>query len=365
MGGNRQWPLAWLAEHLGARLEGGVPTHEVRALAPLATATEGDLSFFTHRRHLDDLRATRAGAVIVTPEHVELCPVAALVHPRPYVAYARASALMAVPHEIAPPGENLSAVVEDGAEVHPDAGIGPHAYIGPGARVGARAQVGPGCVVEAGASIGDDTRLVANVVVCRGVQVGERCLVHPGVVIGADGFGLAKEEGRWIKIEQLGSVRIGAEVEIGANTTIDRGALRDTVIGDRVKIDNQVQIAHNVIIGDDTAIAGSVAIAGSARIGARCEIGGAAMISGHLDIADEVRVTGGSAVAASITERGSWSSGMPAQKSRAWGRMWVRMQQLDELAHRLERLEQRADARDEAASAAGTAPKEQERQRDE
>ena len=338
--GGREWPLGRLAEHLGARLRGD-PERTVRAIAPLGSAGEGDLSFLANRRYLSDLRVTGASAVIVSPGDVEACPTAAVVLDNPYLGYARAAALMTEP-PTAEPGVHPRAVVDPAAELSPDASIGPLAVVGPGARVGARVRVGPGSVVGTGAVIGPDSRLAANVTICRGVRIGARGMVHPGVVIGADGFGLAQDAGEWIKIPQLGSVRIGDDVEIGANTTIDRGALHDTVIGDGVKIDNQVQIAHNVVIGPNTGIAGCVAVAGSVRIGARCIIEGAAMISGHLEIADDVRVTGGSAVARSIPRAGVWSSGMPAQENRVWRRMWVHMRQLDELARRLRRLERGA-----------------------
>ncbi len=336
--GGREWPLGRLAERLGAELRGD-PDRVVRAIAPLGAAGEGDLSFLANRRYLKDLRTTRAGAVIVAPGDVDASPTAVLVLPNPYLGYAHAAALIADPpvHE---PGIHPSAVVEPAAEVPSEASIGPLAVVGSGARIGARARIGPGSVVEPEAVVGDDTWLVANVTICRGVRVGARCLLHPGAVVGADGFGLASDKGAWVKIPQLGSVRLGDGVEVGANTTIDRGALQDTVIGDGVKIDNQVQIAHNVVIGPDTAIAGCVAIAGSVRIGARCIIEGAAMISGHLELADDVHVTGGSAVARSITRSGVWSSGMPAQENRLWRKMWVRMQKLDDFARRLSRLEQ-------------------------
>ena len=336
--GDREWPLGRLSEHLGAQLRGD-PERRVRAIAPLGAAREGDLSFLANRRYLPDLRATGASAVIVGPGDVEACPTAALVLDNPYLGYARAAALMTEP-PAAQAGVHPRAVVDPAAELSPDASVGPLAVVGPGAVVGARALVGPGSVVEAEAVIGQGTRLVANVTVCRGVRIGARGLVHPGAVIGTDGFGLARDRGEWVKIPQLGSVRIGDDVEIGANTTIDRGALQDTVVGDGVKIDNQVQIAHNVVIGPHTGIAGCVAVAGSVRIGARCIIEGAAMISGHLEIADDVHVTGGSAIAKSILRAGVWSSGMPAQENRVWRRMWIRMRQLDDFARRLRRLEQ-------------------------
>ena len=335
--GGKEWPLGWLAERLGAELRGD-PKRVVRAIAPLGMAREGDLSFLANRRYLRDLRTTRASAVIVGPGDVDESPTAVLVLPNPYLGYARAAAVMAEPRA-AEAGIHPSAVVDSAADVAPDASVGPLAVIGSGAVIGARARIGSGSVVEPDAIIGDDVRLVANVTICQGVRIGARCLLHPGVVLGADGFGLANDRGTWVKIPQLGSVRLGADVEIGANTTIDRGALQDTVIGDGVKIDNQVQIAHNVVIGPDTAIAGCVAIAGSVRVGARCIIEGAAMISGHLELADDVHITGGSAVAKSITRSGVWSSGMPAQENHVWRKMWIRMQKLDDFARRLRRLE--------------------------
>ena len=341
--GGREWPLGRLAERLGAELRGD-PGRVVRAIAPLGVAGEGDLSFLANRRYLKDLRATRASAVIVGPGDAGASPTAVLVVPDPYLGYARAAALMAeapVPES----GIHPSAVVDPAAEVSTEASVGPLAVVGSGASIGARARIGPGSVVGPETVVGAETRLVANVTICRGVRIGARCLLHPGAVVGADGFGLANDHGAWVKIPQLGSVRLGDDVEVGANTTIDRGALQDTVVGDGVKIDNQVQIAHNVVIGPDTAIAGCVAIAGSVRIGARCIIEGAAMISGHLELADDVHVTGGSAVAKSITRSGVWSSGMPAQENHAWRKMWARMQKLDELARRLARLERQGNDR--------------------
>ena len=339
----REWPLGRLAERLGAELHGD-PNRVVRAIAPLGVAGEGDLSFLANRRYLRDLRTTRASAVIVGPGDVEASPTAALVLPNPYLGYARAAALMADSPPV-PAGIHPSAVVDAAADVSPEASVGPLAVVGAGASVGARARIGPGSVLAPEAAVGDETRLVANVTICRGVRIGARCLLHPGVVIGSDGFGLANDAGKWVKIPQLGSVEIGDDVEVGANTTIDRGALQDTVVGDGVKIDNQVQIAHNVSIGHDTAIAGCVAVAGSVRIGARCIIEGAVMISGHLEIADDVHVTGGSAVAKSIARSGIWSSGMPAQENHVWRKMWIRMQKLDDFARRLSRLERQGSGR--------------------
>ena len=339
----REWPLGKLADRIGAELHGD-PERVVQAISPLGIAGEGDLSFLANRRYLRDLRSTRASAVIVGPGDADASPTAVLVLANPYLGYARAAALMATP-PVVEPGIHPSAVVDAAADVSPTASIGPLAVVGSGATVGARVRVGPGSVLGPETAIGEGSRLVANVTVCRGVRIGARCLLHPGAVVGADGFGLANDDGTWVKIRQLGTVRLGDDVEVGANTTIDLGALQDTVIGNGVKIDNQVQIAHNVVVGPDTAIAGCVAIAGSVRIGARCIIEGAAMISGHLELADDVHITGGTAVAKSIARSGVWSSGMPAQQNHVWRRMWVRMQKLDDLARRLSRLERQEGGR--------------------
>jgi len=337
--GGEEWPLGRLADRIGAELRGD-PGRLVRAIAPLAAAGEGDLSFLSNRRYLKDLSTTGASAVILGPGDADASPTAVLVLDNPYLGYARAAALMADPLAFSP-GLHPSAIVDPAADVSPEASIGPLACVAGGARIGARVRIGPGSVVGPDAVIGDDSRLVANVTVCAGVRIGARCLLHPGSVVGADGFGIANDRGTWVKIPQLGSVRVGDDVEVGANTTIDRGALQDTVVCDGVKIDNQVQIAHNVVIGRDTAIAGCVAIAGSVRIGARCIIEGAAMIAGHLELADDVHVTGGTAVAKSILHGGVWSSGMPAQESHVWRKMWIRMQKLDDMARRLGRIERR------------------------
>jgi len=337
--GGEEWPLGRLADRIGAELRGD-PGRLVRAIAPLAAAGEGDLSFLSNRRYLKDLSTTGASAVILGPGDADASPTAVLVLANPYLGYARAAAMMADPPAFSP-GLHPSAIVDPAADVSPEASIGPLACVAGGARIGARARIGPGSVVGPDAVIGDDSRLVANVTVCAGVRIGARCLLHPGSVVGADGFGIANDRGTWVKIPQLGSVRVGDDVEVGANTTIDRGALQDTVVCDGVKIDNQVQIAHNVVIGRDTAIAGCVAIAGSVRIGARCIIEGAAMIAGHLELADDVHVTGGTAVAKSILQGGMWSSGMPAQESHVWRKMWIRMQKLDDMARRLGWIERR------------------------
>ena len=210
-------------------------------------------------------------------------------------------------------------------------------------KIGERAYIGHGCVIEDGVNIGADSRLTANISICKGVTVGLRAIIHPGVILGADGFGIASHEGKWLKIPQIGGVRIGDDVELGANTTIDRGALDDTVIEDGVKIDNQVQIGHNTRVGEHTAIAGCCAIAGSVLIGKRCMIGGLSAIAGHIEIADDVVITGMSGVSNSIKSSGMYSSGLPVTENKLWRKNTARFKQLDELARKILRLENKID----------------------
>ncbi len=331
--------LSALAEALGAELI-GAGDNDVQRVATLERAGPGDISFLSNRRYRRLLPATRAGGVLLAAEDAAACPVPALVMANPYLGYARAAALLQPPRERVP-GVHASAAIDAAAQVHESARIDAHAVLAAGARVGARAYIGPGCVIGEGAVVGEDCELVARVTLCHDVVLGRRVIAHPGVVIGADGFGIANDDGVWVKIPQLGSVRIGDDVEIGANTTIDRGAIDDTVIEEGVKIDNQVQIGHNVHVGAHTAVAGCVAIAGSAHIGCRCTIGGAASIGGHLEIADDVHLTATSAVANSIKEPGIYSSGMPVQENRVWRRNVIRMRQLDELWRKVRQLEDR------------------------
>ena len=272
--------LGALGEALGAELRGDVNT-QIERVATLGTAGSGAVSFLSNRRYRPQLRNTRASAVILSQEFAAECPVPVLVMDNPYLGYARAAALLN-PRPPDPRGIHERAVVASDARVHEESWVDAGAVVQAGVRIAARAFIGPGCVVGEGVTVGEDTRLVANVTLCQGVVLGCRVIVHPGVVIGADGFGIANHEGIWEKVPQLGSVRIGDDVEIGANTTIDRGALEDTVVEEGVKLDNLIQVGHNVRIGAHTAIAACVAIGGSARIGRRCTIGGAASLAGHL-----------------------------------------------------------------------------------
>ena len=318
--------LGELADHIGARLQGDAQCR-VHRVATLDSACEGDVTFLFNRRYRKWLRLTRASAVILAEQDVGECAVSALVTENPYLGYARAAALLA-PKEAVEPGVHPTAWVSPEALVDATASVGPHAVIEPGACIGQRVLIGPGCVIGRDAVIGDFSRLVANVTVCHGVTIGNRSCLHPGVVIGADGFGLAKDQGRWIKIPQLGSVQVGDDVEIGANTTVDRGALKDTIIEDGVKLDNQIQIAHNVRIGAHSAIAGCTGIAGSTTIGKRCTIGGGVGMAGHLEIADDVTVLGGSNVTKSIPVAGTYTSVWPAEEKRSWWRKLARFNRL-------------------------------------
>jgi UDP-3-O-[3-hydroxymyristoyl] glucosamine N-acyltransferase len=328
--------LGELAVRFGCTLKGD-PDARVTKVAALEAADAESLTFLANPRYRNFLAHTRAGAVVLHPKFAGDCPVSALLAANPYATYARIAALLH-PSPAAAAGIHPSAAVDPQATVSPSACIGANAVVEAGAFVGERAQVGPGCVVMRNARIGADTRLVAKVTLCHGVTVGERCILHPGAVVGADGFGLAPDQGEWVKVPQVGSVRIGNDVEIGANTAVDRGAIEDTVLEDGVKLDNLVQVAHNVKIGAHTAIAGSSGVAGSTTIGRRCMIGGQVGISGHLTLCDDVVVTGRSFVANSIRKPGYYSSGLPIDETVRFRKNAARFNQLDELAREVRRL---------------------------
>ena len=329
--------LGELAVELGCELAGD-PDARVARVATLGEAGPADLAFLANAAYRRQLATTRAGAVVLAPGDADDCPGACLVHPNPYVAYARAATLLYPPHRAAA-GVHPSAVIEPGADVHATASVAAHVFIETGARIGAGVAIGPGCVVGRDAVIDEDTRLVARVTVLHGVRIGRRCLLHPGAVIGADGFGLARDSEGWVKVPQLGGVAIGDDVEVGANTTIDRGALGNTVIGDDVRLDNQIQIAHNVVIGAHTALAAMVGVAGSTRIGANCMIAGQAGIGGHLEICDGVVLMGRAMVTASIRKPGAYGSGVPVEEVAQWRRNVARYRQLDKMHRRLRAVE--------------------------
>lgn len=334
------YTLAELATRLDARLVGDGTLH-IRGLATLKAAEPDQIAFVANRSYLKELSGTRAGAVLLHPEHASACPVARLELANPYLAYARLSQLFDSVLS-APQGEiHPTAVVADDVALGAEVEIGPHAVIEAGAELGDRVVVGAGCFVGAGSRIGAQSLLHANVTVSHGVTIGQRAILHSGCVIGADGFGFAHDGSRWHKIAQLGGVVLGDDVEVGSCSSIDRGALDDTVIGNDVKIDSQVQIAHNVRIGDHSALAGCVGIAGSTQVGSNCMLGGGVGLAGHLTICDGVHVTGMSLVTNSIHEPGVYSSGTGAMANAQWRKNAVRFKQLDDMARRLARLEKR------------------------
>jgi UDP-3-O-[3-hydroxymyristoyl] glucosamine N-acyltransferase len=329
--------LAELAVRFGCELKGD-PDALVERVATLQEAGPRSLAFLANTRYRRFLASTRATAVVLDATAAPECPVGALVTGNPYATFARIAQLL-YPEPAFAPGCHPSSVVEPGATIDATAWIGAQAFVASGAVVGPGAFVGPGSVLLAGARIGQGTRLVARVTLCEGVRIGQRCLLHPGVVVGADGFGQAQDVAGYVKVPQVGAVAIGDDVEIGANTTVDRGAIGDTVIGDGVKIDNQVQIGHNVHVGEHTVIAGCAGISGSAVIGRRCMIGGMVGVVGHLEICDDVAITGRTMVSSSIRRPGVYSSALPADDARRFRRNAARFQKLDELVRRVRRLE--------------------------
>jgi UDP-3-O-[3-hydroxymyristoyl] glucosamine N-acyltransferase len=316
----------------------GDPATVVRRVATLENAEADCLAFLANPKYRVQLAATRAAVVVLDAASAGDCPVAALIAKNPYVVYARIAAVLH-PLPAMPPGIHASAIVDPTAEIDASAHLGAHVVVGAGTRISARAVISSGCVLGAGVLVGADTRLMANVTLCDGSVVGERCLLNPGAVIGSEGFGFAPDPASgWVKVPQVGAVHIGNDVEIGACTTIDRGAIGDTVIEDGVKLDNQIQIAHNVRIGAHTAMAAFVGVSGSTTIGSRCLIAGQVGIGGHLTICDNVMITGKSMVSSSIRKPGVYSSSLPLDDARKFRRNAARFGQLDELAKELKNI---------------------------
>ncbi|MCS6786966.1 MAG: UDP-3-O-(3-hydroxymyristoyl)glucosamine N-acyltransferase [Thiobacillaceae bacterium] len=335
--------LAELRDHLGGEIQGDPQRRVVRA-ASLASAGADALSFVVDARHLDAALQSDAGVLIVAKALAARLPGRdALLSERPLVAFARALSLLH-PESPPPPGVHPTAVVDATAELGEDVSIGAGSVIGAHVRIGARTRIGAQCVLERGARIGTDCWLHARVTVCHDCVIGDRVILHPGCVIGADGFGNAWDDSRWVKIPQIGRVVIGNDVEIGANTTVDRGALDDTVIEDGVRIDNLVQIAHNCVVGAHTAIAGCAGIAGSTRIGRQCLIGGAAMILGHIDIGDRVTVSAASFIGKSLSRPGVYTSAMPQMPHEEWLRNMAQIRHLAEMRTRIRTLERELGA---------------------
>jgi UDP-3-O-[3-hydroxymyristoyl] glucosamine N-acyltransferase len=326
---------------LGGELIGPGATPIAR-VAPLDSAGPDALSFLAGGRYREALKASRAAAFIVGPADRDVTSRPRIVVDNPYAYFARALGLLH-PEPRVVPGVHPAAVIHPEAEVAASAQVGPGAVVGPGARIGPGSLIGPGCIVGDRAEVGVGTRLHARVTVYPDCRVGARCRLHAGVVIGADGFGMAEDAGRWVKIPQVGRALIGDDVEIGANTTVDRGALDDTIIEDGVKMDNLIQIGHNVVIGAHTAIAACAGVAGSTRIGRHCKIGGAAMIHGHIEICDHVVVAGGSMIRRSITTPGVYDGFFPSLPHRDWMKNLAHFNRLHELAERVRELERRID----------------------
>jgi UDP-3-O-[3-hydroxymyristoyl] glucosamine N-acyltransferase len=332
---DRSYRLGDIASALGAELRGD-PDVKVSGLATLQAAGPGQISFLANPSYSKYLVETRASAVIASPALAKNAPT--------YLGYAQLSHWFD-PAPVASPGVHPTAVVDPTATLAGDTCIGPNVVVEAGADIGEKVVVGAGSVIGARARIGARTLIRPRVTLAHDVIIGERCHILSGAVIGSDGFGFANEKGVWHRIAQLGRVVLGNDVEVGANTTIDRGALDDTVIGNGVKLDNLIQIAHNVHIGDHSAMAAMVGIAGSTHIGRHCVFGGAAGVAGHLEITDQVHLTGMTLVTGDIREPGVYSSGTSADSNRQWRKNAVRFRQLDVLARRVKELEKKSEGR--------------------
>jgi UDP-3-O-[3-hydroxymyristoyl] glucosamine N-acyltransferase len=335
------YTLEYIAQTLGATLvvKGSITAAQsISGLGTLEEASAGQLTFLANPKYAKHLATTQASAVIVSKDFVDACPVTALVVGNPYLCFAKAAALFQRTFND-PAGVHATAVVDPSADIDPTASIGPGVVIGERVKLAAKVVIRAGCVIMDDVSIGADTVLYPRVTLYPAVQIGDRCILHSGAVIGSDGFGLANDRGRWVKIPQLGTVVLADDVEIGANTTVDRGAIGNTKIGTGVKIDNQVQIAHNVIIGDHTAMAAQSGIAGSTEIGRYCLIGGGSSVNGHIKIGDQVHFAGRSIVTHSISKPGIYVSVLPVEEQRVWHKNAARFKKLDALARRLKLCE--------------------------
>lgn len=335
--------LGDLVERFGGQLVGD-PDLEVGGIAPLQDAGAHQISFLSNSKLRALAAQSQAAALILSPLDDPTVSAtyggARIVTTNPYAYFARAAQYFASLTEVAPaPGIDPSASVAPDAQVDPTAHIGPHVTIESGAVIGARAVIGAGCFIGRGASVGEDTHFFANVTFHARCVIGKRGILHSGAVIGTDGFGFASEGGVYIKIPQTGRVVIGDDVDVGANTTIDRGALADTVIEDGVKLDNQIQIGHNCHIGAHTAMAGCVGVAGSARIGSHCTFGGAAMVLGHLEIADNVHISSGSMVSRSVLEPGQYTGFYPLAKNAEWEKSAAIVRNLSSMREKIRTLE--------------------------
>ena len=329
--------LGEIVERFGGELIGDANI-VIRQVAPLSTAQPEHISFLANPKYRHHLQTCRAGALIIAVAERDVTTLPRILSNNPYAYFAKVSALLNPRHTEAP-GIHPAAVIDDSTIIPDSAKVGAFAYVGKNARIGERAVIGVGCYVGDGVIIGEDSLLYPQVTVYHDSVIGSRVVLHSGAVIGADGFGLANEDGRWIKVPQIGRVVIADDVEIGANTTVDRGALADTIIEEGVKLDNQIQIAHNVHIGAHTAMAGCVGVAGSAKIGRHCTVGGSAMILGHLEIADYVNISAGTLITKSIANPGKYTSVMPFSAHQDWLKNAAHLRHLDRMAKKLSELE--------------------------
>lgn len=334
--------LADLVRELGGEAldDNGV---ELTSVGAMESATPSQITFLANPKYRARLADSQAGAVILSPADRDATTRPRIVVKNPYAYFARVAQRFAPPREYSP-GIHPSAVLHEGAKVSAAASVAEFVSIGAGAIIHDGVRIGPGCHIGEGVEIGVGTRLAARVTVYEGCRIGARCIVHSGVVIGADGFGFAPDfssaDGGWVKIPQTGRVLVGDDVEIGANTTIDRGALDDTIIGNGVKLDNQIQIGHNVVIGDHTAMAGCVGVAGSARIGSHCMVGGGAIILGHLEVADRCTISAMTLITKSITEPGTYTSVMPFMKHEDWLKNASQLRRLGDVAAAVKKIHQ-------------------------
>ncbi|OHC25937.1 MAG: UDP-3-O-(3-hydroxymyristoyl)glucosamine N-acyltransferase [Pseudomonadales bacterium RIFCSPLOWO2_12_59_9] len=334
--------LGQLAERLGATLRGAADK-QIRGLATLQEAQAGQLSFLANPQYRKYLVDTKAAALLLTPADAEGYAGDALLVANPYLAYAQLSHLFDR-KPVAAAGVHPTALIAADAQVHASASIGAYAVVESAAQIGAGVSIGAHCFIGARSQIDSDGWLAPRVTLYHDVRIGKRVVIQSGAVLGADGFGFANEKGIWQKIAQIGGVTLGDDVEVGANTTIDRGALADTIIGNGVKLDNQIMVAHNVQIGDHTAMAGGAGISGSSKVGKHCMIAGRAGLVGHIEVCDNVFITGMTMITRSITEPGSYSSGTAMQPSAEWRKSATRFRQLDDMAKRLQQLEKRLAA---------------------
>ena len=333
------YTLAELATRCGGEVR-GEPGTRLQTVATIQGAVTGSIAFLANPHYKRFLAETRASALILSAEDAKDTALPALITSNPYLVYAKVAALL-VPEPPVKGGIDPGAHVDPKARVSADSWVGPGAVVEAGAEIGPRVSIGPNCTVGRDAVIGADSRLVGNVYLAPRSQVGQRVILHPGAMIGGDGFGNARDGERWVKVPQLGRVCIADDVEIGCNTSIDRGALEDTVIEEGVRIDNQIQVGHGSRIGAHTAIAGGEIIAGSANIGRRCMIAGGAGVNGHMIVCDDVVITAMTMVTRAITEPGVYGGGLPMDTVDNWRKNAVRFRQLDNMARRIAELEKK------------------------